>query len=95
MPQAKGVRVKNMSIGLLPRQIEMLDRYVREEKISSKSEFIRTALDFYILFQEALIEIGGHQRRMDEFITLPVSQRKKENEQDFLERNGITVLREA
>lgn len=76
------MKVRSTSCSLLPRQIEYLDWLVKTDKIQSKSEFIRSAIDAYtVKFNQVLIE--------NDFSKLTQEQK----DEIWLESNGIKIIR--
>ena len=51
----------SVSMGLTFRQKNYIHKLKVAEKINSKSEFIRDAIDFYTLFFERIIKIQGKE----------------------------------
>jgi hypothetical protein len=75
------MNVVSTSCSLLPRQIAYLDWLVETNKVQSKSEFIRCAIDDYTAkFNRVLINN-----------LTPLSQEEKDKV--WLERNGIKIIR--
>ena len=84
-------RVISVSMGLFKRQKELLEKWREADVISSKSSHVRNYLDFYNMYFLGLLKITETQKRIDEFIRVP--KEKPKPRKDYLERNGIKVIR--
>ncbi|KKL89118.1 hypothetical protein LCGC14_1917950 [marine sediment metagenome] len=51
----------SISMGVTHRQKDYISNLKKAKKISSKSEFIRDAIDFYTLFFERIVKIQGQE----------------------------------